>query len=161
MIRRPPRSTLFPYTTLFRSRARDDDALGRPRDPLVGRLDVVGGQLGAVVELDAVAQVEGVLLAVRRDLPSLGEVGDDRLPVLRMAADERVVHRALGTDVGDGPRLMDVEVSGGAEDAVAQRAAPPGGGIGAEGGILGGGQLGAGQPDRDDGAGADGARTLE
>src|SRR2546422_3539107 len=24
MIRRPPRSTLFPYTTLFRSRARDD-----------------------------------------------------------------------------------------------------------------------------------------
>src|SRR3712207_7002899 len=29
MIRRPPRSTLFPYTTLFRSRAqneRDDDA---------------------------------------------------------------------------------------------------------------------------------------
>src|SRR5205085_11952068 len=28
MIRRPPRSTLFPYTTLFRSRARlDDDIL--------------------------------------------------------------------------------------------------------------------------------------
>src|SRR2546428_7113558 len=26
MIRRPPRSTLFPYTTLFRSRARDADA---------------------------------------------------------------------------------------------------------------------------------------
>src|SRR2546422_6762729 len=25
MIRRPPRSTLFPYTTLFRSRARRDD----------------------------------------------------------------------------------------------------------------------------------------
>src|SRR5258708_14964533 len=37
MIRRPPRSTLFPYTTLFRSRPRDDtqDArrqeLGAPR----------------------------------------------------------------------------------------------------------------------------------
>src|SRR2546422_4942265 len=30
MIRRPPRSTLFPYTTLFRSRAGDDD---RPRAP--------------------------------------------------------------------------------------------------------------------------------
>src|SRR2546422_6345622 len=26
MIRRPPRSTLFPYTTLFRSRIRGDDA---------------------------------------------------------------------------------------------------------------------------------------
>src|SRR2546430_6154135 len=33
MIRRPPRSTLFPYTTLFRSyRVR-----GRPRCPLPGR----------------------------------------------------------------------------------------------------------------------------
>src|SRR2546426_8430709 len=31
MIRRPPRSTLFPYTTLFRSRRdqRDDGAVGR------------------------------------------------------------------------------------------------------------------------------------
>src|SRR3712207_7746979 len=27
MIRRPPRSTLFPYTTLFRSRLRQDGAL--------------------------------------------------------------------------------------------------------------------------------------
>src|SRR5687768_17812927 len=29
MIRRPPRSTLFPYTTLFRSHGHDDDAGGR------------------------------------------------------------------------------------------------------------------------------------
>src|SRR2546427_7821828 len=29
MIRRPPRSTLFPYTTLFRSRAARDHALGQ------------------------------------------------------------------------------------------------------------------------------------
>src|SRR2546426_6817882 len=36
MIRRPPRSTLFPYTTLFRSRAgarRDDGRLRGPRTP--------------------------------------------------------------------------------------------------------------------------------
>src|SRR3989441_7715552 len=31
MIRRPPRSTLFPYTTLFRSRAVHDDHVGRER----------------------------------------------------------------------------------------------------------------------------------
>src|SRR3712207_7653829 len=31
MIRRPPRSTLFPYTTLFRSPADRDDAAPRPR----------------------------------------------------------------------------------------------------------------------------------
>src|SRR3712207_7511256 len=36
MIRRPPRSTLFPYTTLFRSPRlpdADGDALGSGRDP--------------------------------------------------------------------------------------------------------------------------------
>src|SRR5437667_10660547 len=30
MIRRPPRSTLFPYTTLFRSGHREERRLGRP-----------------------------------------------------------------------------------------------------------------------------------
>src|SRR3989449_9340885 len=37
MIRRPPRSTLFPYTTLFRSL----DIEGRTPTPLHGALDVV------------------------------------------------------------------------------------------------------------------------
>src|SRR5947208_11107964 len=43
MIRRPPRSTLFPYTTLFRSlragrrRGRDPDHAGRHRGP--GRVE--------------------------------------------------------------------------------------------------------------------------
>src|SRR6266496_2914175 len=32
MIRRPPRSTLFPYTTLFRSRARGTGCQGGPAD---------------------------------------------------------------------------------------------------------------------------------
>src|SRR5438445_1107485 len=48
MLRRPPRSTLFPYTTLFRSRGRDDDEDRRPdrregprgaQDPFLGVLD--------------------------------------------------------------------------------------------------------------------------
>src|SRR5258707_9574549 len=33
MIRRPPRSTLFPYTTLFRSIERRNQCLAPPRDP--------------------------------------------------------------------------------------------------------------------------------
>src|SRR2546422_3044719 len=33
MIRRPPRSTLFPYTTLFRSRTRAPAALSAARTP--------------------------------------------------------------------------------------------------------------------------------
>src|SRR2546430_12883437 len=44
MIRRPPRSTLFPYTTLFRSRARVRPARARPRLGLAGASDPgVGG----------------------------------------------------------------------------------------------------------------------
>src|SRR5438874_4589117 len=38
MIRRPPRSTLFPYTTLFRSRSA-----ARPEPPLTYRLRHGGG----------------------------------------------------------------------------------------------------------------------
>src|SRR5256885_15715964 len=48
MIRRPPRSTLFPYTTLFRSlhtwAARDLD------DGLVAVMNDVGSQIGEFVE---------------------------------------------------------------------------------------------------------------
>src|SRR2546427_5002462 len=35
MIRRPPRSTLFPYTTLFRSRAYGGEPRAKPRPQLV------------------------------------------------------------------------------------------------------------------------------
>src|SRR2546422_2454046 len=35
MIRRPPRSTLFPYTTLFRSDAGERDARHAPQQPRV------------------------------------------------------------------------------------------------------------------------------
>src|SRR2546430_5506606 len=50
MIRRPPRSTLFPYTTLFRSRQREHRAPalvreGGDRDP--GR---IGGRVGHRVQ---------------------------------------------------------------------------------------------------------------
>src|SRR2546422_8138426 len=68
MIRRPPRSTLFPYTTLFRSpprpvaarlHAEKDDAASvrkeRPRLPrrLVGHVEIEVAQAGSVgVSLD-------------------------------------------------------------------------------------------------------------
>src|SRR3712207_8083406 len=56
MIRRPPRSTLFPYTTLFRSHdGRDDDRLDLRARP-EGRVD--GGQHeGGQEEADAVGDV--------------------------------------------------------------------------------------------------------
>src|SRR5438034_10358122 len=60
MIRRPPRSTLFPYTTLFRSKALPEEGLEwlfvRSRSKMIknGRLDievVILDQLGELVAL--------------------------------------------------------------------------------------------------------------
>src|SRR3712207_8777233 len=80
MIRRPPRSTLFPYTTLFRSH-------------------FLGGQLGAVVELHPLAEAEGVRRAIRRDFPRLGQVRNDRAATVdRVETDQVVVHRRLRVD---------------------------------------------------------------
>src|SRR3712207_8639984 len=76
MIRRPPRSTLFPYTTLFRSaHFGGDRVVGRPverddRDPAVGVVleqHRVGG-LGEV----------GGRRPEVEDLPAIGLVGEDR-----------------------------------------------------------------------------------
>src|SRR2546425_2794720 len=70
MIRRPPRSTLFPYTTLFRSVARELEALlvgaqGRHLDDLLDH--------GAEVEADGFdGQPAGL------DLREVEDVVDDR-----------------------------------------------------------------------------------
>src|SRR5256885_17267260 len=65
MIRRPPRSTLFPYTTLFRSKVRGDDRVvawgtGRPRREFLHVFDLA----------DAI-----VLLLERYDEESIINVG--------------------------------------------------------------------------------------
>src|SRR3712207_8597905 len=51
MIRRPPRSTLFPYTTLFRSRRARDLVVLLPRHALADRLLHVLRGLGEDVRL--------------------------------------------------------------------------------------------------------------
>src|SRR5258708_28209061 len=57
MIRRPPRSTLFPYTTLFRSHA--ETALGRLPDVPVSNTDeAVGGVVPKVIMLVACVILE-------------------------------------------------------------------------------------------------------
>src|SRR3712207_7234647 len=65
MIRRPPRSTLFPYTTLFRS------DLARLVDP--GGLQV--DPVGAVGQLDGVVGLHRVLLAPRERAQLVDEGG--------------------------------------------------------------------------------------
>src|SRR3712207_9176981 len=62
MIRRPPRSTLFPYTTLFRSLADGIDVL-----QIVGQYDSVHDDLAALVFLQPVdAADQGRLARSRR-----------------------------------------------------------------------------------------------
>src|SRR3712207_8149323 len=72
MIRRPPRSTLFPYTTLFRSLRA-----------VVGR-DVAGGPDPCVVDEDVQGSVAGPeVVDGRRDVGLLGDVALDVVVVLR------------------------------------------------------------------------------
>src|SRR5438034_9920249 len=85
MIRRPPRSTLFPYTTLFRSpgivggrRGEDGDLAGRKH-----RREAVGA-------VDVVAEREVHHLARRRQLG-----GEEPVCALRLASFEQR-HVAIG-----------------------------------------------------------------
>src|SRR2546426_8484854 len=69
MIRRPPRSTLFPYTTLFRSDATAEKLVelmtGRKIETFFPRIDHrPGGELLAVESLTAGSMVRDVSLAV-------------------------------------------------------------------------------------------------
>src|SRR2546422_7767716 len=53
MIRRPPRSTLFPYTTLFRSRDRDIIGEDQILDRAIGRREeVFGVAVAGAIEVD-------------------------------------------------------------------------------------------------------------
>ena len=87
---------------------------------------VIGGELLAVVPHDALAQGEGVHLAVWRDLPLLGQVGDHAGSV-RLVVDQAAVnHRADGVDragrtAGGGIELRRISVQRELEDAATFR----------------------------------------
>src|SRR3712207_8132506 len=54
MIRRPPRSTLFPYTTLFRSGRVDDDGIHAGGDEVADVLELAGGVGVAVRDIERI-----------------------------------------------------------------------------------------------------------
>src|SRR3712207_7059289 len=77
MIRRPPRSTLFPYTTLFRSLAPDEDDVLTPLGPLDRGL---GGEHGLADGgprrgVHALGELRGVPAG---DEPREHQLGQDR-----------------------------------------------------------------------------------
>src|SRR2546430_5812247 len=80
MIRRPPRSTLFPYTTLFRSESGHSDQAGLRmvrRTPRASRADVVDhcGPLNAIVGNTLANQI--------RDRGRTAAAGPSRAPAER------------------------------------------------------------------------------
>src|SRR3712207_6971215 len=70
MIRRPPRSTLFPYTTLFRS--LDDELVSSPYINYVENPDGIDGGTGAQIS-------GGFTIQTAQDLAQILEIG--ALPV--------------------------------------------------------------------------------
>src|SRR3712207_7367909 len=72
MIRRPPRSTLFPYTTLFRSQPREHGVAGRMAVVVVVALEPVEVEEGEAPG-DAVAAVLEGALQVLEELAAAPE----------------------------------------------------------------------------------------
>src|SRR5256885_15082394 len=114
MIRRPPRSTLFPYTTLFRSARRDREAtmsdnLGR--DPLadlaLGLWVDRQGEIGVGLDVDKAGgdrQPRGVdnpLGRTRQIVPDLRDaaVGDRHIALVARSAAAVIERAAADQDV--------------------------------------------------------------
>src|SRR3712207_7394622 len=89
MIRRPPRSTLFPYTTLFRSAARRVRGVPRARRLVVAEADAVvmadhGRALAAFGPVAA-----GPVLAVRRSEEHTSELQSRQYLVCRLLLEKK------------------------------------------------------------------------
>src|SRR3712207_7185874 len=92
MIRRPPRSTLFPYTTLFRSRGRHGDQDRRDFALAVGRAQPVEAQ----ARLDVGRQDRGVRGAeLSRSEEHTSELQSRQYLVCRLLLEKSTWIRAL------------------------------------------------------------------
>src|SRR3712207_9441913 len=82
MIRRPPRSTLFPYTTLFRSIGLGERRAAAGQEDVAGQVDHAEAHAVALDDGDAAARVRAQVV-VRAQQPGLAvEVGEDLAPVV-------------------------------------------------------------------------------
>src|SRR2546422_1205057 len=114
MIRRPPRSTLFPYTTLFRShqpltvllvQVREHLSVRRTAERVAAALEI-SAQLAVVVDL-AVVDHEDVAVLIGHRLPPRGGQVDEREPAAHQLAvrvsEVALVVRAAVRQQGPGP----------------------------------------------------------
>src|SRR3712207_8829007 len=87
MIRRPPRSTLFPYTTLFRSHADvgDEDVGGGRAQEVESRRSAGGGERGgAGGGEDAAGEGQGGGVVIDRSEEHTSELQSPQYPVCRL-----------------------------------------------------------------------------
>src|SRR2546430_17361387 len=118
MIRRPPRSTLFPYTTLFRSRwRRRVSSQGQPhrRDLLLLRHD------------DLLRHAPQLLILAVTELGF--RHGDGALVMRNHHGDEITVHITGGPDCHGLHHLLHCGTAGGDERLVRSAASPSHGGM--------------------------------
>src|SRR3989475_10830940 len=82
MIRRPPRSTLFPYTTLFRSRepGAGSSLVGAAADAVARRIGSIKPQVAIVLGSGLGDVAEQVRSAVRAPYPDIPGVPQPRAP---------------------------------------------------------------------------------
>src|SRR5690349_23325513 len=93
MIRRPPRSTLFPYTTLFRSDREDvgieDDVLRRETN--VAHEDVVG----ALANADFFRIARGLAIFIKRSEEHTSELQSRRDLVCRLLLEKKKKQKTI------------------------------------------------------------------
>src|SRR2546422_3382768 len=101
MIRRPPRSTLFPYTTLFRSPVRPERFENVHHEPLVLlRLPQVAVERGVPLALpDPAKQYEGLVVNVDRKSTRLNSSHGYISYAVFCLKKKKTVRFASGTDI--------------------------------------------------------------
>src|SRR3712207_7003972 len=96
MIRRPPRSTLFPYTTLFRSKVRRrHQRLGTGRTELVRRVIVLANASDLLEEYHHVQPEIGLHIA--RSEEHTSELQSRQYLVCRLLLEKKKKYLVIGT----------------------------------------------------------------
>src|SRR2546430_2891014 len=100
MIRRPPRSTLFPYTTLFRSAAQQPPTPARDLRRIERQVLILGEREADRPQLGEPARTAVLAPAAAHALKPLGVVGRDDLPQLDPGVEQagKVAHERAKID---------------------------------------------------------------
>src|SRR3712207_6882506 len=95
MIRRPPRSTLFPYTTLFRSAAVREADVPAPAGHAEGRVLVGDREIGPARPFEPAGEGDPVDGRDRRSEEHTSELQSRQYLVCRLLLEKKNTHRRI------------------------------------------------------------------